>query len=74
MKNNTPFQLSATLAGICLGWMPLRAQPIAALQTARLLSEARESVRIVCFGDSITGTYYHSGGRRAWPEMLQIAL
>ncbi len=43
-------------------------------QTRRLLAEAREPVRIVCIGDSITGVYYHSGGVRAYPEMLQIAL
>lgn len=43
-------------------------------QTRHLLTEAKESVRIVCIGDSITGVYYHSGGRRAYPEMLQIAL
>jgi lysophospholipase L1-like esterase len=40
----------------------------------QLLTEAKEPVRIVCIGDSITGVYYHSGGRRAYPEMLQIAL
>lgn len=27
-------------------------------------------LKIVCFGDSITGTYYHTGGRRAWTEAL----
>lgn len=37
------------------------------------LSEGRET-RIVCFGDSITGAYYHSGGVRAWCEMLGLAL
>ncbi len=42
--------------------------------TVQLLSEGREPVRVVCFGDSITGVYYHSGSRRAWSEMLQIAL
>ncbi len=42
--------------------------------TRRLLTEAREPVRIVCIGDSITGVYYHTGGIRAYPEMLQIAL
>lgn len=31
-------------------------------------------MRIVCFGDSITGVYYHTGGRRAWCDMLGIAL
>ncbi|MEO1996712.1 MAG: GDSL-type esterase/lipase family protein [Planctomycetaceae bacterium] len=30
--------------------------------------------RIVCFGDSITGVYYHSGSQRAWCDMLGIAL
>jgi lysophospholipase L1-like esterase/predicted esterase len=43
-------------------------------QTRQLLAEAKEPVRIVCIGDSITGVYYHSGGRRAYPEMLEIAL
>ena len=44
------------------------------LQTSRLLAEGTQTVRIVCFGDSITGVYYHPGGRRAWPEMLGLAL
>lgn len=35
---------------------------------------AGEPVRIVCFGDSVTGLYYHSGGRRAYTDMLAIAL
>jgi len=29
---------------------------------------------IVCFGDSVTGVYYHTGGRRAYTDMLGIAL
>lgn len=43
-------------------------------KTRLLLADAKEPVRIVCVGDSITGVYYHSGGLRAYPEMLQIAL
>jgi len=43
-------------------------------KTAEMLTAAKEPVRIVCFGDSITGTYYHTGSKRAYPEMLQIAL
>lgn len=39
-----------------------------------LLDSGQEPVRIVCFGDSITGVYYHTGGRRAWCDMLGIAL
>lgn len=33
-----------------------------------------QPTRIVCFGDSITGAYYHTGGERAWCEMLGLAL
>ncbi|MFA6561674.1 MAG: SGNH/GDSL hydrolase family protein [Verrucomicrobiia bacterium] len=43
-------------------------------KTGRLLTQGAEPVRIVCFGDSITGVYYHTGGRRAWCDMLGIAL
>lgn len=38
------------------------------------LVSGKTPVRIVCFGDSITGVYYHTGGRRAWCDMLGIAL
>lgn len=43
-------------------------------QTAELLAAGKQPVRIVCLGDSITGVYYHTGGLRAYPEMLEIAL
>lgn len=33
-----------------------------------------EATRIVCFGDSVTGVYYHTGGQRAYTDMLGIAL
>lgn len=36
--------------------------------------ETGKPVKIVCFGDSITGIYYHSGGRRAWSHALDRAL
>src|SRR6058998_3405320 len=45
----------------------------AAPRTKELLA-AGKPVTIVCFGDSITGVYYHTGGRRAYPEMLEIAI
>ena len=35
---------------------------------------AGEPTRIVCFGDSITGAYYHTGGERAWCDMLGLAI
>ncbi|GMV92563.1 MAG: hypothetical protein AMXMBFR82_23410 [Candidatus Hydrogenedentota bacterium] len=42
--------------------------------TRRALEEGTGPVRIVCFGDSVTGVYYHTGGRRAYADMLEIAL
>ncbi|MBI3852077.1 MAG: hypothetical protein HY298_17605 [Verrucomicrobia bacterium] len=43
-------------------------------RTVQLLQEGKEAVRIVCFGDSITGIYYHSGAARAWCDMVGIGL
>lgn len=40
----------------------------------RNLESGARPVRVVCFGDSITGVYYHTGSRRAWTDMLGIAL
>jgi lysophospholipase L1-like esterase len=42
-------------------------------QTRRKLLSG-EPVRIVCFGDSVTGVYYHTGSRRAYTDMLGLAL
>jgi lysophospholipase L1-like esterase len=36
--------------------------------------KAGQPVTVVCLGDSVTGIYYHTGGRRAYPEMLGLAL
>jgi lysophospholipase L1-like esterase len=36
--------------------------------------ESGQPVKIVCLGDSVTGVYYHTGGLRAYPEMLGLAL
>jgi lysophospholipase L1-like esterase len=35
---------------------------------------SRTPVTVACLGDSVTGVYYHTGGRRAYPEMLGEAL
>jgi len=42
--------------------------------TAGKLAEGAAPVTVVCLGDSVTGIYYHTGGRRAYPEMLEIGL
>jgi lysophospholipase L1-like esterase len=41
---------------------------------AALLAAGEQPVKVVCIGDSITGVYYHTGGRRAYPEILEVAL
>jgi lysophospholipase L1-like esterase len=35
---------------------------------------AQQPAKIVCLGDSVTGIYYHTGGRRAYPEMIAVGL
>jgi len=35
---------------------------------------AKQPLKIACLGDSVTGVYYHTGGRRAYPEMIAVAL
>ncbi len=42
--------------------------------TPSLLAFGPSPATIVCLGDSVTGVYYHTGGRRAYPEMLEIAI
>lgn len=42
--------------------------------TPPLLEFGETPKTIVCLGDSVTGVYYHTGGRRAYPEMLEIAI
>ena len=39
-----------------------------------LLDFNAKPLTIVCLGDSVTGVYYHTGGRRAYPEMLEVAI
>ncbi|MDA1230440.1 MAG: alpha/beta fold hydrolase, partial [Planctomycetota bacterium] len=42
--------------------------------TAPVLNAFDKESKIVCLGDSVTGVYYHTGGHRAYPEMLELAL
>jgi len=48
--------------------------PASPIKTIDRRLKAGESIKIVCLGDSVTGVYYHTGGRRAYPEMLELAL
>ncbi len=38
------------------------------------LAAGNQPLKVVCFGDSVTGVYYHTGGRRAYTDMVGIAL
>ena len=56
-------------------WSLILARPALADDASQpLLSFGEKPVTIVCLGDSVTGVYYHTGGRRAYPEMLEIAI
>jgi lysophospholipase L1-like esterase len=70
-----PFVFSCLLfiAGHALAADPPAASPPPALRAVSLL-ESGQPVRIVCFGDSVTGVYYHTGGRRAWCDLVGLAL
>ena len=69
----------AVLMMMCVGWrmgygmaqIPDAPAPNGVSKTAELLQAGKEPVRVVCLGDSVTGVYYHTGGRRAirtcWP-------
>lgn len=63
---------------ISIGWMgdwtTLAAEEGTLLPKTRAKLAAHEPVTIVCLGDSVTGIYYHTGGRRAYPEMLAVGL
>ena len=62
------------LAAACLAPQYAAAENDRLARVTAMLSSGQEPVRIVCFGDSVTGVYYHTGGRRAWTDMLGIAL
>ena len=47
--------------------------PVSLRKTPQKL-KAGQPVKIVCFGDSVTGVYYHTGGRRAYTAMVGVAL
>jgi len=70
--------LTWAVVACCLSWawdgVPGDPATPAVPRTAELLRAGSDPVRVVCLGDSVTGVYYHTGGRRAYPEMVQVAL
>lgn len=45
----------------------------ALLRIREVIASGENEVRVVCFGDSVTGVYYHTGGRSAYPEVIRDA-
>ncbi len=45
----------------------------ALLRIREVIRSGENEVRVVCFGDSVTGVYYHTGGRSAYPEVIHDA-
>jgi len=68
------FALLSLLLGLAVASVANAGGGVMCPRTDALLKAGRETVRIVAFGDSITGVYYHTGGMRAWCDMLGIAL
>ncbi|QDT33505.1 GDSL-type esterase/lipase family protein [Thalassoglobus polymorphus] len=54
--------------------LPVLQQAIGPVVETRKKILSGEPVRVICFGDSVTGVYYHTGSRRAYTDMLGIAL
>lgn len=62
------------LLGIASFALPVRAEEQPTVEAVLKRLASGEPTRIVCFGDSITGAYYHTGGERAWCDMLGQAI
>ena len=45
-----------------------------AVGAAPVVKQWDKAITVVCLGDSVTGVYYHTGGLRAYPELLELAL
>jgi lysophospholipase L1-like esterase len=52
----------------------LHAETPALTRIREVLASGEKQVRIVAFGDSVTGLYYHTGGRSAYGELLGAAI
>lgn len=74
---NGPFRFALSLLSLFAAvWLSLAGTHVNADPSAMkaLLEFGEAPVTIVCLGDSVTGVYYHTGGRRAYPEMLEVAI
>lgn len=73
IDHTKPFRLISSAIAYVLIVSAVSAES-AAPAFAALLKSGERSPVVVCFGDSVTGVYYHTGSRRAYTDMLEIAL
>lgn len=66
--------LPAILCFLLLPGTSFSAETPALTRIREVIASGEKPVRIVCFGDSVTGIYYHTGGRRAYAELLDETL
>ncbi|MBM4004143.1 MAG: SGNH/GDSL hydrolase family protein [Planctomycetes bacterium] len=59
------------LLGLAFALIPLLLDDAPRAPLIEFLNRPRT---LVCLGDSVTGVYYHTGGLRAYPEMLEVGL
>lgn len=69
MNRRTVFAFLSLLLPSCL-----QAETAALMRIREVLASGEKQVRIVAFGDSVTGLYYHTGGRSAYGELLGEAI
>lgn len=72
LKRQVGAGLGVMFFGLLASTIGLADGPATPKTAARL--KTGQPVRVVCFGDSVTGVYYHTGSRRAYTDMLGIAL
>ncbi len=55
--------------------LPVLESPLAhSSRIRKRMTSSKRPIRVVCFGDSVTGVYYHTGSQRAYTAMLELAL
>lgn len=68
------FRLLLHLILLLIATISSAADTPAIVRIREVLASGGQPVRIVCFGDSVTGVYYHTGGRSSYPELIAASL
>jgi len=68
------FRLLLHLILLLIATISSAADTPAIVRIREVLASGGQPVRIVRFGDSVTGVYYHTGGRSSYPELIAASL